>query len=82
VLADLQVTNAIISASCQQSNQNSSTWNRCQPERRSRRLSALLQIDGLVVPMVIELGAPYFVGALVLALTEADERAEAHVVIA
>jgi hypothetical protein len=30
------------------------------PRAQARR-AALLQIDGLVVPVVIELGAPYFV---------------------
>ena len=34
---------------------------RATRNRRSRRLAALLQIDGLVVPVVVELGTPYFV---------------------
>ena len=33
----------------------------------------LLQIDGLVAAVLVELGAPYFVRALVLGWTEADE---------
>lgn len=41
----------------------------------------LLQIDGLVAAVLVELGAPYFVRALVLGWTEADERPETHVEI-
>jgi hypothetical protein len=34
----------------------------------------LLEIDGLVVAALIELGTPHFVRALVLARAEVDER--------
>ena len=36
--------------------------------------SGLLQIDGLVSAVLVELGAPYFVRALMLGWTEADGR--------
>jgi hypothetical protein len=41
----------------------------------------LLQIDGLVAAVLVELGAPYFVRALMLGWTEADERPQTHVEI-
>ena len=44
-------------------------------------ISGLLQIDGLVAAILVELGAPHFVRALVLGWTEADERPETHVEI-
>jgi beta-phosphoglucomutase-like phosphatase (HAD superfamily) len=45
-------------------------------------LIGLLQIDGLVAAVLVELGAPYFVQALVLGWTEADGRPQPHVEIA
>jgi len=41
--------------------------------------SSLLQIDGLVAAVLVELGAPYFVRALVLGWTEADGRPDTHI---
>ncbi len=49
--------------------------------RRVADLIQLLQIDGLVVAALVELGAPYFVRALVLGWTEVNGRPEAHVEI-
>ena len=39
-----------------------------------RMRMTLLQIDGLVAAILVELGAPYFVRALMLGWTEADGR--------
>ena len=52
------------------------------PYTRERASYSLLQIYGLIVAVVIELGAPYFVGALVIALTEADGCPETDIEIA
>jgi cytochrome c len=43
--------------------------------------SGLLQIDGLVSAVLVELGAPYLVRALMLGWTEADGRSQPHVEI-
>src|SRR5262249_32743990 len=43
--------------------------------------SGLLQIDGLVAAVLVELGAPYFVRALMLGWTKADGRSQPHVEI-
>jgi hypothetical protein len=53
---------------------------------RALRLSSsgnpdLLQIDGLVAAVLVELGAPYLVRALMLGWTEADGRPQPHVEI-
>jgi hypothetical protein len=44
-------------------------------------LPCLLQIDGLVAAVLVELGAPHFVRALVFGWAEADGRPETHVEI-
>ena len=46
-----------------------------------RGAPGLLQIDGLVAAVLVELGAPHFVRALMLGGTEADGRPETHVEI-
>jgi hypothetical protein len=46
-----------------------------------RGIPGLLQIDGLVAAALVELGAPYFVRALMLGWPEADERPQTHVEI-
>src|SRR6186997_3648243 len=42
----------------------------------------LLQVDGLVAAILVELRAPYPVRPLMLGRTEADARAQAHVEVA
>jgi hypothetical protein len=54
----------------------------CAGSHTAPVIAALLQIDGLVVPLVVELSGPYFVRTLVFALTEADECPKTHVKIA
>jgi len=49
-------------------------------ERRAT-VSRLLQIDGLVATVLVELGAPDLVRALMLGWPEADGRSQSHVEI-
>ena len=52
-----------------------------QPAAAPKLNSGLLQIDGLVAAVLVELSAPYLVRALMLGWTEADGRSQPHVEI-
>jgi hypothetical protein len=54
----------------------------CSPCRETIPPPPLLQVDGLIMPSLVELCAPHLVHALVIGATERDGRSKPNVEIA